>query len=62
MTTIILISIAAGIFLWYLIKSRKKTKESLKIAKGLFISTAIQIVGCTGFGQFVSGTHSTGID
>lgn len=45
MTTIILIAIAAGFFLWSLIKSRKKTKESLKIAKGLFISTAIQIVG-----------------
>ncbi|HPE70283.1 MAG TPA: permease [Thermotogota bacterium] len=45
MTTIILLSIAGGFFSWSLLKDRSKTKESVKIARGLFLSTALQVAG-----------------
>jgi uncharacterized membrane protein YraQ (UPF0718 family) len=45
MTTIILISGAIGFFIWSLFRDRKKTKEAFKIARGMFLKTAVQIAG-----------------
>ncbi len=45
MTTIIMVIIAAGFLLFSIIKSRKKTKKSVLIAKKLFLNTFIEVAG-----------------
>ena len=45
MTTIIMIILAAGFLLFSIIKSRQKTKESVIIAKKLFLNTFIEVAG-----------------
>ncbi|BBE31125.1 permease [Tepiditoga spiralis] len=45
MNTIILISLAVILFIWSIIKSKKKTKASLKIAKGMFLGMVSELIG-----------------
>ena len=45
LTTIILIAGAGGFLTWSFLRDKKKTKESMNIARGLFTKTAIEIVG-----------------
>jgi uncharacterized membrane protein YraQ (UPF0718 family) len=45
MTTIIMVLLAAGFLLFSIIKSRKKTMESVKIAKKLFLNTFVEVAG-----------------
>ncbi|MCK5736981.1 MAG: hypothetical protein KAH21_10905 [Spirochaetaceae bacterium] len=44
-TVLIMIIIAAGFLLFSVLKSREKTKESVKIVKGLFANTFIDVIG-----------------
>ncbi len=43
-TTIALITLAVGLFIWSFKKDKDKTKESLSIAKGRFKSIAVEII------------------
>ncbi|NQT58319.1 MAG: permease [Bacteroidetes bacterium] len=45
MTTIIIIILAIGLLLFSVIKSKKKTKESLLVAKKLFLNTFAEVAG-----------------
>jgi uncharacterized membrane protein YraQ (UPF0718 family) len=45
MNTIILVIVATVFFIWSIVKSRKKTKESFVIAKNLMISTFLEVIG-----------------
>ncbi len=45
MTTIIMIIAASGFLIFSLIKSRKKTLKSVKVAKKLFTNTFTEIIG-----------------
>ena len=45
MTTTIMIILAAGFLLFSIIKSRKKTKKSVMIAKQMFLNTFIEVAG-----------------
>ncbi|MCK5155839.1 MAG: permease [Spirochaetales bacterium] len=45
MTTTIMIILAAGFLLFSIIKSRKKTKKSVMIAKQMFLNTFIDVAG-----------------
>jgi uncharacterized membrane protein YraQ (UPF0718 family) len=45
MTTLIMVLLAAGFLLFSIIKSRKKTMESVKIAKKLFLNTFVEVAG-----------------
>ncbi len=45
MTTIIMIILAVGLLLFSVIKSKKKTKESILVAKKLFLNTFTEVIG-----------------
>ena len=45
MTTIIMIAVSAVLLILSIIKSRKKSKEAFKIAKKMFLGTAIEVIG-----------------
>lgn len=45
MTTLIMVLLALGFLLFSIIKSRKKTIESVKIAKKLFLNTFVEVAG-----------------
>jgi uncharacterized membrane protein YraQ (UPF0718 family) len=45
MTTVIMVLLAVGFLLFSIIKSRKKTIESVKIAKKLFQNTFVEVAG-----------------
>jgi len=45
MTTVVMIVLAVGFLLFSLIRSRKKTMESVRIAKKLFLNTFVEVAG-----------------
>jgi uncharacterized membrane protein YraQ (UPF0718 family) len=45
MNTIILVIAATIFFIWSIVKSKKRTKESVVIAKNLMLSTFLEVIG-----------------